>query len=168
MGPCYPFPFCVTSNQETLINPTPLNPSSFNSPYPQPSKTYLLLKRKNMCNTSIDRITKSSLSLITDSHDSIEPLMNRYIHQKLRNVACTEHLMHRREVLCSLFRIKVRREDAPGHALPPQELACSARPTAAASDSAAASATAAACTHHLLLVVLVDFVSVFYGMAKSG
>jgi hypothetical protein len=52
--------------------------------------------------------------------------------------------VHRREVRRALLRVEVGREDAPAHALAPEELARAAGTAAAASTSSGASAAASA------------------------
>jgi hypothetical protein len=52
--------------------------------------------------------------------------------------------VHRREVRRALLRVEVGREDAPAHALAPEELARAAGTAAAASTTSGASAAASA------------------------
>lgn len=92
---------------------------------------------------AVDGVAEPGMGLEADADDGVEALVDGDVEEKLGDVACAEHLVHRREVRRSLLRVEIGREDAPAHALPPQKLAGPARPTAAPqrSSSDAASGT---------------------------
>lgn len=89
---------------------------------------YLLLKSKDMSNTTIHGISKPCLSFIANCDHRIKPLIHRNVEEQLGNVTGTKNLVHSGKVRGTLLRIKVRSKDATGHALSPQKLA---RPTRA-------------------------------------
>lgn len=80
-----------------------------------------------MRDTAINRVMKTSLSFIGDGYNSFTSIMDWNIKQELRNVTCSKHLVNSCESCCSLLRWKIRCKYTIGCALPPQELACTAR-----------------------------------------
>jgi hypothetical protein len=97
---------------------------------------------------AVDGVAEAGLGLVADGDDGVGALVRRDLEEQLGHVAGAEHLVHRREVRRALLRVEVGREDAPAHALAPQELARPARPAsstaAAARPSSSSSASAAA------------------------
>jgi len=89
-----------------------------------------------MGDAAVDGVADARLSLIAHGDHGVQALMRRDLEQQLGHVAGAEHLVHRREVCRALLRVKVGGEDAPGHALAPQELARTAWwPTTATSNA---------------------------------
>ena len=92
-----------------------------------------------MGDAAVDGVAEARLGLVADGDDGVQALVGRDLEQQLGHVAGAEHLVHRREVRRALLRVEVGREDAPAHALAPQELARPARPSAAAAATASCS-----------------------------
>lgn len=97
-----------------------------------------------MSNTTIDRISNPSKSLVTKSNASVETLGRRDAVEELRGIASSEHLMHGGKVGGALLGVEIGCKNAPFHTLSPQKLARAARPSALAA--------AAAATHQGLLM----------------
>lgn len=97
-----------------------------------------------MRDAAIDRVPEPRLGLVAYRHHRIKPLVDRNVEEELGDVAGPENLVDGSKVCRPLLGVEVRGEYAPRHALPPQELACTAgSPTSAAPSSAAAAAAAA-------------------------
>ena len=94
--------------------------------------TYLLLEGEDVGDAAVDGVAEARLGLVADGDDGVQALVGRDLEQQLGHVAGAEHLVHRREVRRALLRVEVGREDAPAHALAPQELASPAWPFASA------------------------------------
>lgn len=104
---------------------------------------YLLLESEDVSDAAIDGVSEAGLRLVANGDDGVEALVRRDVEEQLRHVARPKHLVHRREVGGALLRVEIRREYAPGHALPPQELACPTRPASSATPTAAPSSASA-------------------------
>ncbi|KAL6005184.1 hypothetical protein ACLOJK_005746 [Asimina triloba] len=87
----------------------------------------LLLQREYGGHTSIDRIVEPCLGLVRYGYNRIMAPVGRYVQQQLRHIAGTKHLVHRGEPGRALVRPEIGCENAPADALPPQELAGTAR-----------------------------------------
>lgn len=94
-----------------------------------------------MANAAVDRVPEPCLSLITNRNHRVGPLVHRDVVEELRDVASSEHLVHRREMSGALLRVEIRRKYAPRHTLPSQELACPAWPSTTAAAAAASTAS---------------------------
>lgn len=92
-----------------------------------PVRTYLLLKRKDMADASVNGILHPRLSLVSDAHHRLAPVGGPNVEQHLGDVARSEHLVDRREPCGALLRVEVGSEDAVRGALAPQKLARAAR-----------------------------------------
>lgn len=79
-----------------------------------------------MGDAAVDGVLKASLGLIGYGDCGLGAVGHGEVHQELRHVARTEHLVDGCEVRRALLVAEVGREHAPLHALPPQELAGSA------------------------------------------
>lgn len=102
-----------------------------------------MLKRDDVRDAAINRVSETSLSFETDWNDGVWPFMLGNMVEEFGDVARSEHLVNSREVRRSLLGVKVRSEDTASDALPSQELARAAR----SSSTAAARVSA---TAHLL------------------
>lgn len=65
---------------------------------------YLLLEGKDMRDTAINRVMKTSLSFVGDGDNSFTSIMDWNIKQELRDVACSKHLVNSCKSCCSLLR----------------------------------------------------------------
>ena len=101
---------------------------------------YLLLKRDDVGDAAVDRVSETRLSLETDWNDSVCPFMLGNMVEEFWNVARSEHLMNRRKVRRSLIGVEIGCEYAAGNALPSQELTGATRSTSTAAARASATA----------------------------
>lgn len=62
-----------------------------------------MLEGEDVTDTAVDRVTKTRLCLITYSDGGIKALVGRGLIKDLGNIAGTEHLVHRGEVLHPLL-----------------------------------------------------------------
>lgn len=104
---------------------------------------HLLLKSKDVSNAAINRISKPSLSLETYGDHRIESFVNWDMKKQLRYIACTENLMNRCEMGCTLLRVEIRCEYTTRHTFPPQKLASTTRPSSTAATTTTSSTTTA-------------------------
>lgn len=82
----------------------------------------LALEEGDGADAAVDGVPDPRLGLIGEGVDGVLPLVLGELVEELCDVAGAEDLVDVRELL-RLLRRKIRREDAPWHALPPQELA---------------------------------------------
>lgn len=91
------------------------------------------MKGEDVGDAAVDGVPEPGLRLVTNGDHGVGPLLHRDVEEELRHVTSSEHLVHRREMSRALLRVEMRRKYAPCHTLPPQELACPARPSTTAS-----------------------------------
>lgn len=83
-----------------------------------------------MANTTMNRVSNPSKSLIAESKNSIKTLVRWNTHEYLRGIASTKNFVNRSEMRSALNRwVKVWCKYAFLHALFPHELAGTTRPT---------------------------------------
>ena len=93
----------------------------------------LVLERKDGADAAVDGIGDARLRLVADGAGRVPAQRHGHPRQHLRHIAGAEHLVRGRELRragpapAAAAAAKVRREDAPRHASPPQELARAAR-----------------------------------------
>jgi hypothetical protein len=91
----------------------------------------LVLERKDGTDAAVDGIGDARLRLVADGAGRVPAQRQGHLRQHLRHIAGAEHLVHGRELRragpAPAAAAKVRREDTPRHASPPQELARAAR-----------------------------------------
>lgn len=107
-----------------------------------------------MSDAAVDGVTEAGLGLVTDGDDGVEALVVGDVVEELGDVTCSEHFVDRREMRRPLLRVEVRSEYAPRHALPPQELARSARSSSSSAAATATTAAARVCAHFLSCICL--------------
>lgn len=132
-------------------------------------RTDLLLKGEDVRDAAVDGVAEARLGLEADGDHRIEALVRGDVKQQLRNVACTEDLVHGRKVRRALVRVEVGSEDTAAHALSTQKLARAARPATATNSgttAAASDASTAACTSSTHATLRVRF-SVFFSLSLS-
>ena len=92
----------------------------------------LLLKGEDVSNAAVHRISDSGLGFVGNGDDGLAAVGGRHVQQQLRHVAGAEHLVYGGEPRGALLRAEIGGEHALRRALPPEELACAARRSAAA------------------------------------
>ncbi|KAG7018948.1 hypothetical protein SDJN02_20825, partial [Cucurbita argyrosperma subsp. argyrosperma] len=92
---------------------------------------YLLLKGKDMSNTTKNWLSNTSLCLVAYSYSCVEALVFRNMQKQLRHITSSEHFVHCGKMSRALFRVKVRCKYTLRCTLPPQKLARPTRSTAA-------------------------------------
>ena len=90
---------------------------------------YLLVKRENVGNATINGITNPRQGLIGESDDSITAAVGGDAEEELGGVAGSKHPVYGGEVGgAAVIGVEVGRKHTPFDAFPPQVLACSTRP----------------------------------------
>jgi hypothetical protein len=84
----------------------------------------LLLKRKDVWNTTINRILKPGLCLIRYCHGSLWPISHWKVGQQFRHITRPEHFMYSSKVRRSLLMAEIWREHTSSHTFSSQKFAC--------------------------------------------
>lgn len=91
----------------------------------------LLLEGEDGGDAAVDGIGEARLGLVADGEHGVAAAGRGDVQQELGHITGAEHLVHGGELGRALLRSEVGREDAPAHALAPQELARAAGRAAA-------------------------------------